>query len=398
MPIRVTLINPKSRRYFLAQWDDPVTGKTRTRSTEHTVRRDAERFAARLEDELNSGEYAAPERVTWEDFRKRYLSEVSDGKALKTKLKTQAMFNAMDELIAPKYLASISASVCSQFQSQLRERLHHGHLLSPATIHGHLRELRKVLRWAKNLGLIQKMPHIEFPRGISRMKGRPITAEEFDRFLATIPKHVANKEFLPGWVHMARGLWLSGLRLEEAMLLHWTSQRHLSPDFSHKRPMFRIQADSEKARTFRLLPMTPDFAAFLNETPPEQRRGFIFNPTTVPRGRRTGSHRPTANHVGRVFCAIGETAGIRVTETKYASAHDFRRAFGYRWAKLVMPKVLMELMRHSSINTTMVFYVGQMAEDAADAVWNAAHATGNTFGNTQPKQATSRQKKPNKTP
>ena len=36
-----------------------------------------------------------------------------------------------------------------------------------------------------------------------------------------------------------------------------------------------------------------------------------------------------------------------------------------------MPAVLMELMRHADIKTTMQFYVGRNAEVAADAAWAA---------------------------
>ena len=42
-------------------------------------------------------------------------------------------------------------------------------------------------------------------------------------------------------------------------------------------------------------------------------------------------------------------------KVKYASAHDFRRAFGVRWAARLMPAQLMELMRHESIETTLRF-------------------------------------------
>jgi integrase len=34
-----------------------------------------------------------------------------------------------------------------------------------------------------------------------------------------------------------------------------------------------------------------------------------------------------------------------------------------------MPAVLKELMRHSSIDTTMKYYVGQNAEATADELW-----------------------------
>jgi hypothetical protein len=90
-----------------------------------------------------------------------------------------------------------------------------------------------------------------------------------------------------------------------------------------------------------------------------------------------------------VLSAIGKKAGVKVRtkikskidpETgergpvevvKYASAHDLRRSFGERWAERVLPKVLMELMRHESIGTTMRFYVGQNAQRTADAAWAA---------------------------
>ena len=82
-----------------------------------------------------------------------------------------------------------------------------------------------------------------------------------------------------------------------------------------------------------------------------------------------------------VIAEMGKAANVKVSESrkgkvKFASAHDLRRAFGFRWAMRVMPAVLQQLMRHESIETTMQFYVGKNAEVAADALW-AAIETGN---------------------
>jgi integrase len=76
----------------------------------------------------------------------------------------------------------------------------------------------------------------------------------------------------------------------------------------------------------------------------------------------------------------------KTAKVKYASLHDLRRSFGERWALRVMPTVLMDLMRHESIQTTMKHYVGQTAQTTADIVSEAygKAATGNTFGNTCP--------------
>jgi len=50
-----------------------------------------------------------------------------------------------------------------------------------------------------------------------------------------------------------------------------------------------------------------------------------------------------------------------------------------------MPAVLRRLMRHSSIATTMGYYVDLDAADVADELWTSygnTPAAGNTFGNT----------------
>ncbi len=69
---------------------------------------------------------------------------------------------------------------------------------------------------------------------------------------------------------------------------------------------------------------------------------------------------------------------------KYASAHDLRRSFGQRWAARVMPTVLMELMRHESIETTLKYYVEQNAQETAKTLWEAHKKVtrGNNLGNT----------------
>lgn len=394
--IRVTLINPSDRKFFQAQWDDPVTGKTKTKSAKTTIRREAERFAARLEDELNNGTYRPYAETTWAELQERYTTEVSAGKADKTRHKTKSMFNAVADLIGPKMASSMAdPNAVSQFGAKLRQP----QIITskkgkkrelrrrPFTIKGHLAELRKVLRWAKRMNIIREVPHIEFPECTETMKGRPLTLEEFERMLEAIKKtEDIQSDWRGDWAWMLRGLWLSGLRIDEALKFHWKDDTNLCPDFTGRRPMLRIQAKSEKGRTFRMLPMTPDFAQFLEKVPERNRRGFVFNPWTKPPLRwGTGRHRPTANHVGRVISQLGKLAGIKVKEDRFATAHDLRRTFGQRWAKLVMPKVLQELMRHDSIQTTMAFYVGKLAEDAADAVWNAmALPSGNSSGNTLP--------------
>lgn len=168
------------------------------------------------------------------------------------------------------------------------------------------------------------------------------------------------------WKHHLRGLWLSGLRLDESLRLSWEADSLFTVDFTGRHPRFRIYAEAEKGRQDRLLPMTPDFAEFLLKTPQFQREGFVFK----LKGIRTGEQMTSAR-AGRVISEIGELTEVIVNKAdgKFATAHDLRRSFGTRWASRVKPATLQLLMRHRSIETTMKYYVCQNSDDVADELW-----------------------------
>jgi len=100
--------------------------------------------------------------------------------------------------------------------------------------------------------------------------------------------------------------------------------------------------------------------------------------------------RLTAPEVSRRVSEIGKAAGVRVYvsprtgKEKWASAHDLRRAFGTRWAKLVMPPELQILMRHESIETTLRYYIETDAQTTAAALWAAFQRAGGSKPMTAP--------------
>jgi integrase len=122
--------------------------------------------------------------------------------------------------------------------------------------------------------------------------------------------------------------------------------------------MLQIPGELEKGNADRRLPIAPEFALFLWETP----------------------------EVSKIVSKSGKAAGVKVyvnpkdpEKVKYASAHDFRRAFGVRWAARPIPAQLMELMRHESIETTLRFYVGTDAQRTAEAAWVTFEAVQRVF-------------------
>ena len=58
--VKVWVIKRTGRDTLQAVWDDPIPGKRKSKSTGTNKRRDAERFAAKLEKELREGQHRGP--------------------------------------------------------------------------------------------------------------------------------------------------------------------------------------------------------------------------------------------------------------------------------------------------------------------------------------------------
>ena len=224
------------------------------------------------------------------------------------------------------------------------------------------------------------------------MKGRPITGEEFDRMIEKVPEVVGDAAS-ESWRQYLQGLWWSGLRLAESLELYWDRDDKLCVDLTGKFAMLQIPAELEKGHQDRCLPIAPEFVEMLLQTPEGERTGRVFN----PKAKRVKGSALLPHRVGELVSAIGKAAGVKVHtdprtgRLKYASAHDLRRSFGERWSSRVMPQVLIELMRHESIETTLKFYVGRNAEKTAETLYEAVS------GNTTPKSPPAQKQAPPET-
>jgi integrase len=362
LEIRVKVCKYADRRYLLMQYVDPVTKRIKSRSSGTNNRRDAERAAAKWETELQEGRYRVPSRMSWEDFRQRYEDEKLSSLSENSREATNSAFNHLEALVNPQRLSALTAEHLSRFQAELRKSG-----IKETSIATHLRHVRAALGWAVAMDMLPSVPKIQMPKrakGRTLMRGRPITAEEFERMLAKVP--AVRPRDAETWRYYLHGLWLSGLRLEESTVLSWDDDGLISVDLSGRHPRLRIYAEAEKGHQDRLLPLTPDFAEFLLETAPGRRKGRIFRLDGLQTRAPISPKR-----ISRIISAIGEQAGVVVNKAddKYASAHDLRRAFGTRWASKVKPATLKLLMRHRSIETTLKYYVDQDADDVADELW-----------------------------
>ena len=376
--IKVYVVEFGDRPHYQLQWRDPITSRLRTKSTKIVRgglardRKNAERLAGELESKLNAGEAVIPSKFSWQEFRKRYESEVVPGLAPRTAEKISSVLDRFEKEISPQRLWDVDEKRLSAFVSRLRKgdtKTGSGKL-SESTIAGHLAHLKAALNWAKLQKLIAHLPafpkvkRAKMSKGGKVMRGRPITMEEFERMLEAVPK-VVGQTTASRWTFYLRGLWTSGLRLAESLELYWDRDDKLHPVLSGRYPMLRIPADLEKGHKDRLLPMAPEFARLLEDVPESERSGPVF--LLERNDGKPG--RPAPDRVSKTVGSIGAQAKVRVDANKTASAHDLRRAFGERWAARLMPAQLMELMRHESIETTLSYYVGRNAERTAAILW-----------------------------
>ena len=138
-------------------YDDPTTGKRVTKSAKTPDEPAANRMAAVWEDELRSGRYQAPSRVTWEEFKERYEGEKLAALAPSTKKAALQALGHLQRVIGPDLLAKLTAAVMSKFQAKLR-----ADGMKTSTLAKTLRHVRAALSWGVSIGLACQGPRASF--------------------------------------------------------------------------------------------------------------------------------------------------------------------------------------------------------------------------------------------
>lgn len=374
--IRVTLLSYPDRKNKVLSYVDPVSGKRKTKSAKTANAKEAERAAAKWEEELRNGGATAPSKITWVEFREILRREKLSEHPATTVQSYESALNHVERVLSPEKLSAVTSRAMADFSAKCRAAG-----MGASNLASILRSVGACFRWATRIGYMKAAPAIALPRlpkGAFRGKHNPLCAEQYERMLATVVK--VRPHDAPAWERFLSGLWLSGLRLGEALALTWEADGGFRADLSGKHPTFRIRAESQKSRREETCPIAPDFGLWLLAVPEANRRGKVFRLPALTTGRQM-----SAGLVGKVISRIARKAGVVAGEaekrsridgqlvakkvTMYASAHDFRRSFASRWAKRVMPPVLARLCRHASIAVTMAYYVNHDAQEVASDLW-----------------------------
>jgi integrase len=391
VPVRmpkVRLAFPSGRPIQLRYYC-PIEGKEIRISTGTRDHEEALVQLRRLEAKLTLGLPARVEangislgpNMEWEDFREQYRTLHLDSLRDKSAQSSESRLDVCAEIIKPKTISDIFNNHKLQIlQAALKrgECSRRNKPRSPNTVDAYMATMLAAFNWAFEQGWLEEQPRFRKRKQAKspKMKGRPLTEEEFKLLLDSV-ELVVGSTAKESWTHLIRGLWQSGLRLDEIMNVSWDIPNTITPEWPKgKFPILKIPAAMQKNDTEEDIPLLPWFEALLLETPAEGRTGWVFNPISLQTkiGRRMRHGRFDAEWIGKVISRIGKKAGIEVkpevketgAPTKFVSAHDLRRSFGQRLLEAgVPPLVISRVLRHSSWETTKAFYVpGNVQKDA----------------------------------
>ncbi len=354
--VSVSVVKLQGKKFLYAQYRDEVTGKKVRKSTGETTKRKAERFAAQWEAEIKAGKSAGS---TWDNFRERFSLEHCCTLRESTAQSYEVILDQLEAFSKPLRLESVTADFISRWRVHLVKIG-----VSDATRRTYLRTLKSALNWGAGVGLLSAVPR--FPKekrtDTGKHRGRALTPAEVQTMIDTVPTVVSDSEAAEAYQRLIRGLYLSGLRVGESQSLSWDNKHLILADLTGKYPMFRFPGSLQKNGKTETVPMAPDFAAWLKETPKRKRTGMVMTvpfPADWPKehGDAVGVER-----VAKIIAKIGKATNIRTSKTSTPTAHDLRRSFASNWSQRVLPQVLQKMMRHSSITTTMSFYVSSQAD------------------------------------
>lgn len=334
--INVIVVKRKGLNHYL-RYNDPVDGKRREKTSGTTSMKAALRAAGEWQAELNANGAASPGLMRWEQFREEFSDNYLAHYSYSYARNVEGSLNVIEELMSPDTLARITEKWLARFHLLAKKRE-----ISGYTVGKYFQHLRTAMKWAKEQGIIKALP--TFPKqtrlahkGGKHMKGRPVTGGEFDRMLAVVERaivlRVAGKgvkggkskpkaEPTPAKLlkaksaadslrHLMRGLWLSGLRIGEALSLtwdQWADGIRVQVD-EDKDVCLLIDSEDQKNRQTQVYPVVDDFADFLLKTPKEQRVGFVFN---VFQSSGVISRRPDT--VSGWITDIGQATKVKVDE------------------------------------------------------------------------------------
>ena len=153
---------------------------------------------------------------------------------------------------------------------------------SPSTVNSMMGAVMAFIRFCHVRSLISVVPPIEKLDVDEMMKGRPISAEEFELMLDAT-ESVVGPSAAESWKFSLQILWGSAFRVGDLMDFSWDDPRHIHPVWGRvdgQHPTIAIPS-SQKNGKVQEIPMLPELVELLNAIPQAKRKGWIVSPQAI---------------------------------------------------------------------------------------------------------------------
>ena len=230
---------------------------------------------------------------------------------------------------------------------------------SPNTVNSTVGAVMAFVNFCHRRGWIESSPLVQKLDADDAMRGRPISADEFERMLEATPK-VVGEDVAASWKFTLRLIWESGFRIGDVMDFSWLDERHIRPvwpNVSTVHPTVSIPSTQKNGRT-QVVPMLTGLRELLESVPEADRSGWIANPDPIRRIVRNGNQptRPSRDDLRMLAKqysnrAIGRAFGVwDVTIANWLSQAGFvrKKPFGSRTDEV--PADLVDSVRSRGLN------------------------------------------------
>jgi len=354
---------PKKRRHrWIARWYGS-NGKRYGKVFE--TRKEAERYASRIQNRVCLGRADKPEKITLKKFRLEHELVMRGQVAYGTLQEHMRALRLFDNYIGGSIV--LGKNQPRNAESFIADRLASG--LSVATVNKDIATLRRVF----NLAACPRGYLSESQNPFAKLKKRKIAQQPL-RYVS-VDEYSALRDAAQNlwWRALFSMAYGSGLRRNEILTMTWA-------DIDFENQKIYVIPKKETAETFewepkdhenRVVPMADETAQLLVDLQVQAKVGFPYifvSPARLERIRKRqkigkwNSRSEIINNLGRDFNNLRCRAGVAE-----CTLHDLRRSAITNWAGKLPIQVVQELAGHSDIATTRRYYLTVRSEDMVSA-------------------------------
>ncbi len=354
---------PVKRRYsWSVRWFG-TDGKRYSKS--FSTRKEADRFARKLQEEVNSGTQDKTEKISFHEFVKEHERLIQGQVAYGTVVEQMHKLALFKNFIGGQTLLSnikprdAEAFICQRIASGL----------SPATVNKDIRTLRRIF----NLAIDPRGYLKEGRNPFVKIKQRKKTLKPVN-YLSIEEYHTLLKSTDDlWWKAFISTAYCCGLRRGEILNLTWN-------DIDFENQYIKVSPKKNGEQTIewepkdhecRIVPMPDEVTQLLADLQAESSSGFPYifvNPARLMHVRdriRQGtwnSRCEIINNMVKGFNKLCAKAGV-----PKSSIHDLRRSAITNWAQHLPIQLVQQFAGHSNITTTRQYYLSIQRDSMASA-------------------------------